>query len=639
MSRGGSFDSSHLPSICPPEFSKPPHKRPPRRRKAPKKSPVKKYEPVNVHHGVAEAGPSNSDTYGPVSPRNEPSLPSSVESPAEENLLEPDNRVCESKNEVGDGSGCGVVIDVMTVLEELQLGAEEPELSSDQFRINDQLQEDELLAMESIYGENVIILDRQRGLRSFEIRIEPKIPDELTITTKLPSSNSKMQTTSTTSTADEFSYSFRVQFVPPIVLTCSFPKSYPSHKPPHFTISVQWLDSLRISSLCSVLDSIWMEQQGQEVMYQWIDWLQSFSLPHLGIHQEILLGPYGVKHTGDRRAVSESVSPDVDIPSLRRYNDEQTLENFLNNLHECCICFSEYPGSDFFRLPCQHFFCRNCIKTYSDLHVSEGTVNKLLCPQSKCGGMVPPGLLKQLLGDEKYERYESLLLQKTLECMSDAVYCPRCEFVCIEDDDNFAQCPKCFFNFCSLCKNARHVGEPCLTPELKLQLLEMRLKSSQISSTQRLAEQNKINELLSEKEIARDAKLCPHCKMAISKTEGCNKMVCGSCGNYFCYLCNKAITGYEHFRDGACELFSQEAIQQWEAQMNMRQTVGRVRAELNLGEAHSCPNCGQRNAKTDNNNHIFCWACQKHYCYLCRKVVKRSSEHYGPKKCKQHTAG
>ncbi|CAI0472908.1 unnamed protein product [Linum tenue] len=488
MSRGGSFDSSHLPSICPPEFSKPPHKRPPRRRKAPKKSPVKKYEPVNVHHGVAEAGPSNSDTYGPVSPRNEPSLPSSVESPAEENLLEPDNRVCESKNEVGDGSGCGVVIDVMTVLEELQLGAEEPELSSDQFRINDQLQEDELLAMESIYGENVIILDRQRGLRSFE----------LTITTKLPSSNSKMQTTSITSTADEFSYSFRVQFVPPIVLTCSFPKSYPSHKPPHFTISVQW-----------------------------IDWLQSFSLPHLGIHQEIIL---------------ESVSPDVDIPSLRRYNDEQTLENFRNNLHECCICFSEYPGSDFFRLPCQHFFCRNCIKTYSDLHVSEGTVNKLLCPQSKCGGMVPPGLLKQLLGDEKYERYESLLLQKTLECMSDAVYCPRCEFVCIEDDDNFAQCSKCFFNFCSLCKNARHVENDSLC-----RTKNERLKSSR-SVAQMRVEQNKINEFLSESYIARDSKQCPVCRMAISRTGGCNKMVCGNCGNYFCYRCNLSIDGYDHFR-------------------------------------------------------------------------------------------
>ncbi|CAI0470998.1 unnamed protein product, partial [Linum tenue] len=65
----------------------------------------------------------------------------------------------------------------------------------------------------------------------------------------------------------------------------------------------------------------------------------------------IILGPYGIKPTGDRRAVSESISPDSDIPLLMRYNDEQVRESFLNNLHECCICFSEHPGIDFVRLP------------------------------------------------------------------------------------------------------------------------------------------------------------------------------------------------------------------------------------------------------------------------------------------------
>lgn len=175
-----------------------------------------------------------------------------------------------------------------------------------------------------------------------QIHIHVEAPGEIAVTTKFNSS-SDLKTRSDGS--DEFSYSFKVQHLPPIMLTCLLPKSYPSHLPPYFTISVQWLHSSKISHLCSELDSIWREQPGQEVMYQWVEWLQNSSLLYLSFDKEIILGPYGVRYAGDRRAITGSVSPEVDIPFIRSYNDERLHENFHKNLHECCICFSEFAGN------------------------------------------------------------------------------------------------------------------------------------------------------------------------------------------------------------------------------------------------------------------------------------------------------
>ncbi|KAL5706710.1 RBR-type E3 ubiquitin transferase [Ranunculus cassubicifolius] len=422
--------------------------------------------------------------------------------------------------------------DIMSILEKLSLAAEEPDLSVDQFKINMQSQEDELLALEAIYGEYLKVLPSE-GNHSFQINVHIEGLEEFTISAK--------------------DYSFRVAHLPPIVLTCRLPASYPSHQPPYFTISSQWLDTIKLSKLCCMLDSLWTNQPGQEIVFQWADWLQTSSLSFIGFEKEIVIGDLeSLSNAGDEdsRAVSGSVSPNVDIVSMMNYNEDRCHAIFLGDLHRCCICFSERAGTEFMRLPCKHFFCLKCMETYSSIHIKEGSVDKLVCPNAKCGGMVPPFLLKSLLGNEQFDRWESLLLRKTLASMSDIFSCPRCETTSIADGENQAKCPSCLFSFCSICQQKVHVGTPCVIPELKLKTLEERHGSFQyiedplkrikdpLKELKQIMERKRrerLNYLLSIKELKRDAQQCPKCKTWIQKNGGCDHMRCSCCGTQFIY--------------------------------------------------------------------------------------------------------
>ncbi|KAL3700597.1 hypothetical protein R1sor_018619 [Riccia sorocarpa] len=544
-----------------------------------------------------------------------------------------------------------------------------PPLSENELESNLQEQADESLALEAIYGEDFKPFSSEHiKTPSFMIAVNVETPKSVTLWVDHPSSSKSRSPAETedsvpskenpVSSGDESSevdrrseaepaHAFTVQSLPPLRLVYTLPVSYPSHSPPLFTLSCLWLNSSKLSRLCTSLDQLWEAEQGQVVVYSWVEWLKTQTLSSLGISEKLELGPYGAGGEvyrgmeSDDRAASGCISFESDISRLLRYNEDKKNEEFYTSLHTCYICFSEHLGKDFIRLPCQHNFCIGCMETLANVHVKEGSVNKLNCPDTSCRGSIPPYVLKELLEEEVFQRWDNLVLQRTLDSMVDIVYCPRCETVCIEEKDNFVQCTQCLYTFCSLCRQSWHVGQECMSTEARLRILEERQKGSKIGEDQRRKEQALINEMMNMQYVRREAKQCPKCKMAISKSEGCNKMVCSNCGQYFCFKCGKKIDGYDHFGDGSCNLFEDEQIaMRWQPFQLMQQQQAQVELELWPERGKPCPTCRQLNVKMGNNNHLFCWACRNSYCCLCYKIVRRTSEHFGngPNKCRQHSA-
>ncbi|MCO5548539.1 hypothetical protein L7F22_001999 [Adiantum nelumboides] len=308
------------------------------------------------------------------------------------------------------------------------------------------------------------------GEKAYLILIHVEVPSVLDVSVKLPIPSEAL--TVRADVATEKIHACTLQYLPPLRLIYRPPAYYPSDCPPSFVLSTNWLSEDDLSKLCKGLDGLWQEQVGNVVIYMWAEWLRTYCLPHLGIFNELMLETHYEWKRHELRVFSGCSSPDIIIPALMRYNEEQKNDYFLKSLYPCCICFTEHLGKDFVRLPCTHFFCINCMKQFSSVNVKEGTVKNLICPDTTCKSSIPPAVLKQLLEHDEYVRWETLLLQKTLESMVDVVYCPRCETICIEDADHYVQCSACLFNFCSLCKGPRHVGQECMSPEARLRILK-----------------------------------------------------------------------------------------------------------------------------------------------------------------------
>ena len=485
----------------------------------------------------------------------------------------------------------------------------------------------------------------------------------------------------------------RLHYLPPLCMEIVLKCDYPSLEPPLVELQAPWLSNALKRKLHSKLDMLWDEQgPGLPIVFSWADSLRDVlyeycvsdtsGMVELVVQQDSAALMEDTSQNYDRGDTQEltermehtvgrlgeeeeSMLLDGMVTMLIEYNAARKTQLFLEGTHTCMICYEDNPGTMCTNLQCGHFFCSPCLKSCMELHVHEGNLDAIKCPDPDCQRPLEHYEIQTLVSKSNFERWENLMLQRAIDKMPDASWCPRCQALALEDtEDHSATCPKCFYVFCVFCEQGRHPGTECVGPETKLAMLREKAEGGGHAAVLEL--RRKEQEYLSLIEMKKLSKPCPRCNMAIERSEGCNKMTCGSCGCFFCYKCGKEIDGYDHFKDGnQCVLFDEAEILRWErrweeqvgfhqAAMIRHQFMGEFEIGLENGheenpvveerprrrrgvEGCNCPNCGQLNYKIAGNNHIHCWSCTKYFCGRCRMMLqRRGGGHFSGSGCKQH---
>jgi len=114
------------------------------------------------------------------------------------------------------------------------------------------------------------------------------------------------------------------------------------------------MDAPQVSQLCDMLDTIWAELKGQEVVYQWVEWLHDSLRSHLWFDGKITLGTDNVTHHRYNHAISRTNSLESVIPLMMSYSSKKHYQAFLEDLHMCIICLNQSKGMFF---PFSSHFC------------------------------------------------------------------------------------------------------------------------------------------------------------------------------------------------------------------------------------------------------------------------------------------
>ena len=444
---------------------------------------------------------------------------------------------------------------------------------------NKQAQDDELMALSSIYDADVFTVNDEEGSNpggSYTCILDLPQPFEIVIS-------------DVNSTLNKF----KVHYLPEITLHFVLPSTYPASQSPTFSLVCKWLKHSQLTQLCTKLDEIWDENKGEVILFLWTNFLQNDLLDYLDISCPLDLSntvPCKTSssadsegaHSADPRAIQDILSQDMLLPAILDFNTKQSELKFSTELFTCNVCFSEKFGKQCLQfMQCQHVFCKDCLKSFFEIQIKDGNVQSLLCPEDGCDSAATQGQVRDVVDEALFHRYDRLLLQSSLDTMSDIMYCPRKSCgnpVILDQESSMGSCAACQHVFCIYCKLTYHGVSPCKIKSEEMKALRDAYEASTGEERRKLERRygkhvlrQLIEDSFSEEWLRTNSKQCPHCSTHIEKVDGCNKMTCTKCRTFFCWLCGAHLAKnnpYGHFNTpgGGCfnQLFQGVDVDAWE---------------------------------------------------------------------------
>ncbi len=393
---------------------------------------------------------------------------------------------------------------------------------------------------------------------------------------------------------DETAAIHELVHLPSLTLKIYLPDGYPAETAPVFDLSScpAWIPEATLQRLVKDGVRLWEELGRDQVIFTYIDHLQQAAEAGFDLAKDL-----------EREVI---LSSELEI-ALLDYDLKTKREVFEKETFDCGICLEPKKGAVCHRLVlCSHVFCVECLQECYNKCIAEGDVDNVKCLDPGCGKdlnptpaneqahqgrmrarrrrkqdptLNPSELLQIPLTEEVVQRFVHLRRKKKLESDKNTVYCPR--------------------QWCQGAARSKKYPKP----------IDPMHDAADITSDSDEAPQdtsNKVSKKSKHQTIPMSERLC----------------ICEDCSYAFCSVCRKGWHG-ELTPYSLCNPRSEKELSEEE----------KATAEYLALHSTPCPTCAAPCQKTMGCNHMICFKCRTHFCYLCSSYLMESNpyQHFNDK--------